>query len=112
MNELLLTYSPNTLLGTQFLALVYLVFLIGLSGLVFNHKNFLLTLFSIEIMYLGVTLAFIIISISTGDVKGQIYAILLLIIAAAESAIGLGILIVLYRFGKSINFEDYQELKG
>jgi NADH-quinone oxidoreductase subunit K len=112
IDELLFTYLPNTLLGTEFLALVYLVFLIGLSGLVFNHKNFLLTLFSIEIMYLGITLAFIIISISTGDLKGQIYAILLLIIAAAESAIGLGILIVLYRFGKSINFEDYQELKG
>jgi NADH:ubiquinone oxidoreductase subunit K len=103
---------PNTLLGIEFLALVYFIFLIGLSGLVFNHKNFLLTLFSIEIMYLGITLAFIVISIIVSDPKGQIYAILLLIVAAAESAIGLGVLIVLYRFGYSINFEDYQELKG
>jgi NADH:ubiquinone oxidoreductase subunit K len=112
MNELLLAFSSKTLLGTEFLALVFFIFLIGLSGLVFNHKNFLLTLFSIEIMYLGITLSFIIVSVTTQDPKGQIYAIILLIIAAAESAIGLGMLIVLYRFGQSINFEDYQELKG
>jgi NADH:ubiquinone oxidoreductase subunit K len=112
MDELLLTFLPKTLLGIEFLALVFFIFLIGLSGLVFNHKNFLLTLFSIEIMYLGITLSFIIVSVTTHDPKGQIYAIVLLIIAAAESAIGLGMLIVLYRFGQSINFEDYQELKG
>jgi NADH:ubiquinone oxidoreductase subunit K len=63
-------------------------------------------------MYLGLIVSFIIISISTFDPKGQIFALLLLICAAAESAIGLGILIVLHRFGKSIEFEDYQELKG
>ncbi len=112
MDELLVTFLPSAQLGLEVLALVYFIFLIGLSGLVFNHKNFLLTLFSIEIMYLGITLSFIIISLTTHDPKGQIYAIVLLIIAAAESAIGLGMLIVLYRFGQSINFEDYQELKG
>lgn len=63
-------------------------------------------------MYLGITFGFIILSINTNDPKGQIYAIILLVIAAAESAIGLGMLIVLYRFGQSIDFEDYQELKG
>ena len=112
INEPIITFLPNILSGIDFLALVYVIFLIGLSGLVFNHKNFLLTLFSIEIMYLGITLGFIVISIMTGNPMGQIYAIILLIIAAAESAIGLGMLIVLYRFGQSINFEDYQELKG
>lgn len=69
-------------------------------------------MFCIEIMYLGITVCFIIVSVSTNDPKGQIYAIFLLILAAAESAIGLGILIVLYRFGSSIEFKDYQELKG
>ena len=49
---------------------------------------------------------------ATADPKGQIYAILLLVLAAAESAIGLGVLIVLYRFGASIDFHEYQELKG
>jgi len=69
-------------------------------------------MFCIELMYLGITICFIILSISTADPKGQIYALLLLILAAAESAIGLGILIVLYRFGSSIEFQGYQELKG
>ena len=78
--------------------------------MVFNYKNFLVTMFSIEIMYLGITICFVIVSISTADPKGQIYAILLLVLAAAESAIGLGILIVLYRLGASINFQDYGKL--
>ena len=94
------------------LFLFYLLFLIGLTGIIFNYKNYLVTMFCIELMYLGITVCFIIVSVSTADPKGQIYAILLLILAAAESAIGLGILIVLYRFGLSIEFRDYQELKG
>ena len=90
----------------------YFLFLIGLTGILFNYKNYLVTMFCIELMYLGITLCFIIVSIATADPKGQIYAILLLVLAAAESAIGLGVLIVLYRFGASIDFQEYQELKG
>lgn len=78
----------------------------------FNYKNYLVTMFCIELMYLGITICFIIVSVSTADPKGQIYAILLLILAAAESAVGLGLLIVLYRFGNSIKFQEYQKLKG
>ena len=79
--------------------------------MMFNYKNYLVTMFCIELMYLGITICFVIVSISTADPKGQIYAILLLVLAAAESAIGLGILIVLYRFGGSINFQTYHQLK-
>jgi NADH-quinone oxidoreductase subunit K len=86
--------------------------MIGLIGIIFNFKNFLVTMFSVELMYLGITISFILVSVVTHDPKGQIYAMILLILAAAESAIGLGILIVLFRFGKSIDFESYQELKG
>src|ERR1700709_125293 len=99
-------------LGGKELILFYILFLIGLSGIIFNYKNYLVTMFCIELMYLGITICFLIVSISTSDPKGQIYAILLLILAAAESAVGLGLLIVLYRFGKSIEFQAYQELKG
>jgi len=67
---------------------------------------------NIEIMYLGLTLSFLIISNATLDPTGQIYALILLIVAAAESAIGLGLLIVLYRSSKTINFDDYKDLKG
>lgn len=104
--------SFNGVPWTEFLALSYLIFLIGLVGIIFNFKNFLVTMFSIELMYLGITVSFILASTAISDPKGQIYAMGLLILAAAESAIGLGILIVLFRFGKSIDFESYQELKG
>jgi len=66
----------------------------------------------VELMYFGIVVSFILVGIATYDPKGQIYALILVILAASESAIGLGILIVLYRFGKSIDFIDYQELKG
>ena len=99
-------------LWIDYLFLFYFLFLIGLSGIIFNYKNYLVTMFCIELMYLGITICFIIVSISTADPKGQIYAILLLILAAAESAVGLGLLIVLYRFGNSIEFQEYQKLKG
>jgi len=99
-------------LWIDYVFLFYLLFLIGLTGIIFNYKNYLITMFCIELMYLGITICFIVISVSTADPKGQIYAILLLVLAAAESAIGLGVLIVLYRFGNSIEFQDYQELKG
>lgn len=99
-------------LGLDSLFLFYFLFLIGITGIIFNYKNYLVTMFCIELMYLGVTVCFIIVSILTADPKGQIYALLLLVVAAAESAIGLGVLIVLYRFGDSIDFHDYQELNG
>jgi len=99
-------------LWIDYLFLFYFLFLIGLSGIIFNYKNYLVTMFCIELMYLGITICFIIVSISTADPKGQIYAIILLILAAAESAVGLGLLIVLYRFGNSIDFTEYQKLKG
>lgn len=102
----------NDIPWTEFVTLSYLIYLIGVIGIIFNFKNFLITMLSIELMYLGVTVSFILVSVSTADPKGQIYAMILLILAAAESAIGLGFLIVLFRFGKSINFESYQELKG
>jgi NADH-quinone oxidoreductase subunit K len=107
-----LTTTFNTVPWTEFLALSYLIFMIGLIGIIFNFKNFLVTMFSVELMYLGITISFILVSVVSNDPKGQIYAMILLILAAAESAIGLGILIVLFRFGKSIDFESYQELKG
>lgn len=99
-------------LWIDYVFLFYFLFLIGLSGIMFNYKNYLVTMFCIELMYLGITICFIIVSVSTADPKGQIYAILLLILAAAESAVGLGLLIVLYRFGNSIEFQEYQKLKG
>jgi NADH:ubiquinone oxidoreductase subunit K len=108
-------YPAETFLDlpwVQQLIFFYTLFLIGLTGIIFNYRNYLITMFCIELMYLGITISFIILANAMLDFKGQIYAILLLVLAAAESAVGLGILIVLYRFGKSVNFDKYQELRG
>lgn len=63
-------------------------------------------------MYFSITTCFIFTGWAINDPKGHIYALLLVVLAAAESAVGLGILIVLYRFGKSIEFSSYNKLVG
>lgn len=80
--------------------------------MVFNYKNFLVTMMCVELMYLGAITGFVLYGNVCQDSRGSIYALLLLILAACESAVGLGILIVLHRFGRSITFTDYEELGG
>lgn len=67
---------------------------------------------SVELMYLGIVTSFILYGVTCHDPRGSIYGLLLLVLAACESAIGLGILIVLHRFGHSIEFSAYQNLGG
>jgi NADH-quinone oxidoreductase subunit K len=90
----------------------FFLFFFGLLGMIFNYKNFLVTMMSIELMYLGAVTSFVLYGTVCHDSRGSIYGLLLLILAACESAIGLGILIVLYRFGRSIDFSAYQQLGG
>lgn len=80
--------------------------------MIFNYKNFLVTMMSVELMYLGAVSSFVLYSAVSHDSRGAIYALLLLILVACESAIGLGILIVLYRFGRAIDFRYYKQLGG
>lgn len=65
-----------------------------------------------ELMYLGAATSFITHGVVCQDSRGAIYGLVLLILAACESAVGLGITIVLYRFGRSIDFRDFEELGG
>ncbi len=102
----------NLSLTTGDYTLGLIMYLIGLFGIIFNHKNFLITMMSVELMYLGILFSFIITAIFFNDPAGQIYSLLIVVLAASESAVGLGILIVLYRFSHSIRFEHYQELRG
>jgi len=102
----------NFTLESNLLGLSILIFIFGLLGIIYRYENFLITMFSIEIMYFGVTLGFLIISATNVDILGQIYSLIILILAAAESAVGLGLLIVLYRFGFTIKHKDYQTLRG
>ena len=80
--------------------------------MIFNYKNFLVTMMSVELMYLGAVSSFVLYGAVCQDSRGAIYGLLFLILAACESAIGLGILVVLYRFGRSIDFSAYQQLGG
>ena len=79
------------------------VFLIGMLGFVLNRKNIILMLISIEIMLLSVTFIILINSLLFEDIIGQVFAIYIIVVAAAESAIGLGILVAFYRLRGNIS---------
>jgi|SRR6185437_7491024 NADH-ubiquinone oxidoreductase chain 4L len=80
-----------------------ILFLIGILGFVLNRKNIILMLISIEIMLLAITFLILISSLNMDDIIGQTYAIYIIVVAGAESAIGLGILVAFYRFYSSLN---------
>ena len=82
-----------------------ILFLIGILGFVLNRKNIILMLISIEIMLLAITFLILVSSLSFDDILGQTYAIYIISIAGAESAIGLGILVAFYRLRGSIAIE-------
>lgn len=81
------------------------LFLIGVLGFVLNRKNIIMMLISIEIMLLGITLLILLGSLSIDDIVGQMYAIYIISVAGAESAIGLGILVAFYRLRGSVAIE-------
>jgi NADH-ubiquinone oxidoreductase chain 4L len=84
--------------------LIYL-FIIGLVGFIINNKNLILMLISLEIMLLGITLIILIVSFNLEDAMGHIFAIYLIIIAGAESALGLAILVSYYKLRGNINID-------
>ena len=77
-----------------------ILFLIGILGFVLNRKNIILMLISIEIMLLAITFLILVSSLNIDDIIGQTYAIYIIVVAGAESAIGLGILVAFYRLIK------------
>ena len=104
--------NPMQVSLDHFIALSALIFGLGLLGLVLNRTHLIKTLLSIEIMLLGVNLAFIAFGLHHHNLVGQIFSIIVLSVAAAEIAIGLSILIVYYRQHHSINIVDLTELRG
>jgi len=81
----------------------FIIFLISILGFVLNKKNIILMLISIEIMLLSITFIILINSLNFEDISGQIFAIYIIVVAAAESAIGLGILVAFYRLRGSVS---------
>ncbi|MDR2837463.1 MAG: NADH-quinone oxidoreductase subunit NuoK [Azonexus sp.] len=102
----------QTLTLSHFLILGAILFAISIVGLFLNRKNLLVLLMTIELMLLAVNMNFVAFSHYLNDLSGQIFVFFILTVAAAESAIGLAILIVLFRNLKSIHVDDLDELKG
>ena len=101
-----------TLTLGHFLSLGAMLFALAVLGIFLNRKNLIVLLMSIELMLLAVNINFVAFSHYLGDIHGQVFVFLLLTVAAAESAIGLAILVLLFRNKTSINAEDLNTLKG
>lgn len=97
---------------SHYLILGAILFSLSVVGIFLNRKNLVILLMAIELMLLAVNLNFVAFSHYLGDVAGQIFVFFILTVAAAESAIGLAILVVVFRNRQSINVEDLSSLKG
>ncbi len=97
---------------THYLVLSAILFALSVMGIFLNRKNIIVVLMSIELMLLAVNFNFITFSTFLHNVAGQIFVFFTLTVAAAEAAIGLAILIILFRNLKSINVQDMDQLKG
>lgn len=96
----------------HYLSLGAILFALGLFGIFLNRKNVIIILMSIELMLLAVNINFVAFSSHLQDLGGQIFAMFVLTVAAAEAAIGLAILVVYYRNRGSIAVEDINMMKG
>lgn len=97
---------------SHYLILGALLFAISVIGIFLNRRNIIIVLMAIELMLLAVNLNFIAFSHYLNDVAGQVFVFFILTVAAAESAIGLAILVVLFRNLRTIDVEDLDSLKG
>jgi NADH-quinone oxidoreductase subunit K len=97
---------------SDYLMLGGILFSISVAGIFINRKNLIVLLMCIELMLLAVNMNFIAFSQFLGDMSGQVFVFFILTVAAAEAAIGLAILVVLFRCRRTINVEDLDVLKG
>lgn len=96
----------------HFLTLSAILFSIGIAGIVINRKNLIVLLMCIELMLLAVSINLIAFSRFLGDVHGQVFVFFILTVAAAEAAIGLAILVTLFRNKRTINVAELDAMKG
>ena len=97
---------------SDFLILGAVMFCLSMAGIFINRKNVIILLMSIELMLLSVNMNFVAFSHYHGDIAGQVFVFFILTVAAAEAAIGLAILVVLFRNRQTINVEDLDTMKG
>lgn len=96
----------------KYFFLVSFLYIIGLSGMYITRKNIILLLMCIELMLLGINLNFVVFSVYLDDFGGQIFAMFVLTLAAAESSIGLAILVIFYRLMGTVLINRISNLKG
>ena len=97
---------------TDYLVLGAILFALGMFGIFVNRKNMIILLMSVELLLLAVNINFVAFSHFLHDIAGQVFVFFVLTVAAAESAIGLAIIVVLFRNRASINVQDLDRLKG
>jgi len=97
---------------THFLVLAAILFAIGVAGIFINRKNLIVLLMSVELMLLAVNINFVAFSRYMGDISGQVFVFFILTVAAAEAAIGLAILVAMFRNLRTIHVDDLDSLKG
>ncbi len=97
---------------THFLVLGAILFSLAVAGIFMNRKNLIVLLMSIELMLLAVNINFIAFSYYLNDLAGQVFVFFILTVAAAEAAIGLAILVIVFRNRGTINVQDLNEMKG
>ena len=97
---------------THYLTVAAILFTLGVFGIFLNRKNVIIILMSIELMLLAVNINFVAFSVFLGDMVGQVFAMFILTVAAAEAAIGLAILVVYFRNRGSIAVGDVNMMKG
>ncbi|MFT0850636.1 MAG: NADH-quinone oxidoreductase subunit NuoK [Alcaligenaceae bacterium] len=101
-----------TLTLAHFLILAAILFTIGIFGFFLNRRNLIILLMSIELMLLSANINLVAFSTWFGDTAGQVFVFFVLTVAAAEAAIGLAILVLLFRNMNTINVEELDQLKG
>lgn len=97
---------------SHYLIVAGILFSLSVAGVFINRKNVILLLMCIELMLLSVNINFVAFSHYLDDLAGQVFVFFILTVAAAEAAIGLAILVVLFRNRRTINVQDLEELKG
>ena len=97
---------------THYLTVAAILFTIGVLGIFLNRKNIIIILMSVELILLAVNINFVAFSTYLGDLVGQVFALFILTVAAAEAAIGLAILVVYFRNRGTIAVEDVNVMKG
>lgn len=97
---------------TDYLVLGAILFALGMFGIFINRKNMIILLMSVELLLLAVNMNFVAFSHFLHDIAGQVFVFFVLTVAAAESAIGLAIIVALFRNRASINVQDLDHLKG